>query len=100
MEEQEIKKEKTLLEKIAPFVLIVLIIVVAYFGLSKLNLGGGGLVITNSPASQSTVSLNVDIDFLNSSKFTSLKFVPDSPVFNAATGIIPSGREDPFAPVN
>lgn len=100
MEEQEIiTKEKSILEKIAPIILIILVIIVGYFGFSKLKLGGGQEVITNT-SSFSTVSADVDIEFLNSERFKALKFVPDSPVFNAATGIIPSGRDDPFAPVN
>jgi predicted RND superfamily exporter protein len=97
MEEQEITKEKSLLEKIAPFILIVLVIIIGYFGLSKFNIGGGTTV---APSSQNNVSVVVDIDFLNSATFTSLNFIPDSAVFDEATGIIPSGRDDPFAPVN
>lgn len=98
MEEQEIKKEKSFLEKMAPFILIALVVFVGYFGLSKLNLGGMVGTTVNS-SEQKTVSLEVDIDFLNSEVFKALKFIPDSPVFNPATGIIPAGREDPFAPV-
>lgn len=99
MEEQEIKKEKSILEKSAPFVLVILLIFIVYFGLSKINPASVGLTVTGDAVS-STVSLDVDVDFLNSETFNSLKFVPDSSVFDAATGIIPSGREDPFAPVN
>lgn len=98
MEEQEIKKEKSVLEKAAPFILIVLVIFIGYFGLSKINFGGNAGIITNS-STQNTVSVEVDIDFLNSEVFKALKFIPDSPVFSPATGIIPAGREDPFAPV-
>ncbi|MFA5169528.1 MAG: hypothetical protein WC386_02805 [Candidatus Paceibacterota bacterium] len=99
MEEQEIKKEKSVLEKAAPFILIVLVIFIGYFGLSKINFGGNAGTISNS-STQNNVSVEVDIDFLNSEIFKALKFIPDSSVFSPATGIIPAGREDPFAPVN
>lgn len=98
MEEQEIIKEKSLLEKIAPVILIVFVIIIGYFGLSKLNIGG--TAVTTSQSSQNNVSVTVDVDFLNSATFTSLVFIPDSSVFDEATGIVPSGRDDPFAPVN
>ena len=97
MEEQEIIKEKKPLEKIAPVILIVLVIIIGYFGLSKFNIGG---ITTTVPSSENNVSVAVDIDFLNSATFTSLVFIPDSSVFDEATGIVPSGRDDPFAPVN
>jgi len=85
----------------APFVLIVLIIFIVYFGLSKINFGGdAGTGIVSNSSTQNTVPIEVDIEFLNSATFNALKFIPDSPVFNQATGIIPAGRDDPFAPVN
>jgi len=101
MEETAIKTQKSLLEKIAPFVLVVFIIVLAYFGFTKIKLGGGsGATGTASNSSAQTASqAQVDVEFLNSDAFKNLKFIPDSPAFNPATGTIPAGREDPFAPV-
>jgi hypothetical protein len=100
MEEQVIKKEKSLLEKMAPFVLVVLLVVLAYFGLSKLKLGGSsgsGTVVDSFEENTSLVQ--VDVDFLNSDAFKNLKFIPDSSAFDPVTGTIPAGRDDPFAPV-
>jgi hypothetical protein len=98
MEEQPIKTEKSFLEKMAPFVLIALVIFLGYFGLSKIRIGGGNIVGGTANTGQTT-SVQVDVDFLNSDTFKALKFIPDSPVFNEATGLIPAGKDDPFAPV-
>ena len=76
MEETAIKPPKSLLEKIAPFVLIVFLIVLAYFGFTKIKLGGGsGAAGTASTSSVQTASqAQVDIEFLNSDAFKNLKF--------------------------
>lgn len=98
--DQEIKKEKSLLEKFAPIILIVALGFLVWFGLSKVNFGGGSVTInTGSSSTEKTTSIQIDIDFLNSEAFTSLKFIPDPAVFSPATGVIPSGKDDPFSPV-
>lgn len=99
MAENTIRIEKSFIEKMAPFVVIALLAFLAYFGLSKINIGksGGEEIILNQ--TQKT-PVAVDIDFLNLEAFKNLKFIPDSSVFDPATGEIPKGREDPFAPLN
>ncbi|MDD4531203.1 MAG: hypothetical protein PHH21_00655 [Candidatus Pacebacteria bacterium] len=96
MEEQPIKT-KSILEKAAPFILIILVIFLGYFGLSKINIGGGSIIRSNSNAQESN-QVQVDGDFLNSDTFKALRFVPDSSVFDEATGLIPAGKDNPFAP--
>lgn len=96
MEEQPVKT-KSILEKAAPFVLIVLVVVLGYFGLSKLNIGGGAIIGGSSNPEQ-TKQVQVDVDFLNSDTFKALRFIPDASVFDEATGLIPAGKDNPFAP--
>lgn len=96
MEEQPIKT-KSILEKAAPFVLIGLVIFLGYFGLSKMKIGGGSIIGSNSNSGQ-TAQVQVDIDFLNSDAFKALRFVPDPSVFDEATGVIPAGKDNPFVP--
>jgi hypothetical protein len=100
MEENTIRIEKSFIEKMAPFVLVALLAFLAYFGFTKLNLGNisGGEVILNQQIQKTPTK--VDVEFLNSEAFKNLKFIPDSSVFDPATGEIPKGREDPFAPLN
>ncbi len=100
MEETTVTAKKSFLERMAPFVLLAFIIILGYFGFTKIKFGGTS-AITGAPSNstQNTAQVQVDIDFLNSAAFTSLKFIPDPAVFNPATGIIPAGRDDPFAPV-
>lgn len=99
MEEQTITTEKSFLEKMAPFILAALLIFLVYFGFTKIKfnsktVGGGN---TNVPVVN--VQVPADVDFLDSDAFKKLKFIPDSPVFDEVKGDVPSGREDPFAPV-
>lgn len=96
MEEQTVKT-KSILEKAAPFVLIALVIALGYFGMSKLKIGGGA-IIGGSSGIEQTKQVQVDVDFLNSDTFKALKFVPDASVFDEATGLIPAGKDNPFAP--
>lgn len=98
MSENTLTIEKSFLEKIAPFVLLAMLALLGYYGFTKLNIGGtpAGTVVVNQPQK---IQANVDVAFLTSPEFMSLKFIPDSPVFDPATGTIPQGREDPFAPV-
>lgn len=84
----------------APFVLVVFVVFLGYFGLSRIKIGGGSVAGGGSSESGQTVSVQVDINFLTSDTFNSLKFIPDSSVFDEATGVIPAGKDDPFAPVN
>jgi hypothetical protein len=90
-------KSKSLLEKIAPFILIIGLIALGYFVFLKFKPS-----TENNNTEQTsiieTARVRVDTNFLTSEAFTKLKFVPDSPIFNEVTGDVPSGREDPFAP--
>lgn len=99
MEEQAIQKNKSLLEKLAPYVLIVGVIILGYFLFSKYQTpsigGSGNIQVGGSPM----VQVEVDTNFLVSNAFTALTYIPDSAVFNDATGVIPKGRDNPFAPV-
>lgn len=97
MEEQEIIKQKSFLEKMAPFVLVALLIFLGYFAFTKIK-RSSAVTQTVSPAT-SNAQIVVDIDFLNSDAFKNLKFIPDSSVFDEVKGTVPSGREDPFAPI-
>ncbi len=93
----KIEKEKALIQKLAPAVLIVLMIaavLVIYFKFFRNN--GGATNV--SVASQSGIS--VDVDFIKSDAFKSLNYVPDPSIFDEVKGTtgIPAGRDDPFAP--
>lgn len=98
MEELTNQKNKSVLKKMIPYVLIVGVIIIGYFAFLKFK-----VVSTNTSAlpvvNTGTVQIDVDTDFLTSNAFTELKFIPDSAVFNDVTGNVPKGRDDPFAPV-
>jgi hypothetical protein len=98
MEESTNKKSKSILEKIAPYILIVGVIILGYFILSKVKIAPP---VTNvlPIAENGTVQVEVDTSFLVSNVFTALKYIPDSSIFDEVIGEVPSGREDPFAPV-
>lgn len=98
MEEQNVKP-KSLLEKIAPIVLIVVVIVAGYFAYTKFAPSLGGTIGTNNIPAVSQTLTQVDIEFLKSEAFTSLKFIPESSAFDKVQGEILKGRADPFAPV-
>jgi len=98
-EQQAITKQKSFLEKTAPFVLVALLIFLAYFGLTKIKFNPKSAGGENAGVPAVNVQVPVDVDFLNSDAFKKLKFIPDSAVFNEVEGYVPSGREDPFAPV-
>ncbi|MFZ3057493.1 MAG: hypothetical protein WA092_00340 [Minisyncoccales bacterium] len=92
------KKNKSTLEKIAPYVLIVGVIILGYFGLTKINITPANTNILPINGSE-TIQVEVDTNFLASAAFTALKYIPDSSIFNEVNGEVPSGRDDPFAPV-
>jgi len=91
-------KEKSLLEKIAPVILIIGLIVFGYFLFSKFK---PSIKIANNTPSTTvqTSQIEVDTEFLMSPAFTKLKFVPDSSIFDEVTGDVPKGKADPFAPI-
>ena len=91
-------KEKSLLEKIAPVILIIGVIILGYFIFSKFKPAAqvNNAVQNNAIA---TTQVEVDIDFIMSPAFTKLRFVPDSSIFDEVTGDVPKGKADPFAPV-
>jgi hypothetical protein len=97
MEELINQKTKSPLEKIAPVVLIIGVVILGYFILSKFQTTtvstNNQLVVTP------TIQVEVDTNFLMLEAFTKLKYIPDSSVFNDVTGEVPKGRENPFAPV-
>ncbi|MFA5730063.1 MAG: hypothetical protein WC938_02490 [Candidatus Paceibacterota bacterium] len=92
------QKSKTTLEKIAPYVLIVGVIILGYFGLTKINITPAATNILPINGSE-TIQVEVDTNFLASAAFTALKYIPDSSIFDEVNGEVPSGRDDPFAPV-
>lgn len=99
MEESINQKAKSPLEKMAPYVLIVGVVILGYFILSKYQPGttvGGTTQLVNSAP---MVQVEVDTNFLMLEAFTKLKYIPDSSVFDEVTGEVPKGRENPFAPV-
>lgn len=102
MEEIKETKSKSFLEKIAPAILVGLILFGLYFGYTKLapNLSFGTQSVVSENASINQTVTQVDIEFLNSSEFTSLKYIADPVVFNKvqAGETILKGKSDPFAP--
>jgi len=88
-------KNKSLLEKIAPFVLIIGVVILGYFLFTKFKSTTGN---TTQTSTVEIVQVQVDTGFLTSDAFTKLKFIADSSVFNEVTGDVTSGKEDPFAP--
>lgn len=97
MEELINQKIKSPLEKIAPFILIIGVAVLGYFLFLKFKTTPANNAVTQT--SNTEIAVQVDTNFLMSEAFTALKYIPDSSVFNEVTGDVPSGREDPFAPV-
>lgn len=91
-------KEKSLLEKIAPVVLIIGVIILGYFLFSKFKPVAQVTTGTQN-AAIGTNQVEVDTEFLMSPAFTKLRFVPDSSIFDEVTGDVPKGKADPFAPV-
>lgn len=92
------KKSKSTLEKLAPYVLIVGVIILGYFGLTKIKITPANTNILPIDVN-GTIQVEVDTNFLASSAFTALKYIPDSSIFDEVIGEVPSGRDDPFAPV-
>ncbi len=82
-EKQEVKK-KSLLEKIAPLVLIALLIFAGFFVFNNFNLGGGEDIIIDSGNDQLLEQAKMDelIKFINSPEFNNLVYVPDPDIFN------------------
>lgn len=91
------QKPKSLLEKLAPVVLIVGAVILGYFILSKFQTNIP--VNNNQLVSTPIIQVEVDTNFLMLEAFTKLKYIPDSSVFDEVTGEVPKGRENPFAPV-
>jgi hypothetical protein len=98
MEEQNIKP-KSFLEKLVPIILIIVVIAAGYFAYTKFAPSLGGTVNTINVSTASQTLTQVDIEFLKSEAFTSLKFIPESSAFDKVQGEILKGRADPFAPV-
>jgi len=102
MEESQELKPKSFLEKLAPAVLVGVLLFGLYFGYTKLapnfNLGKALNIEKTAPVNQ--VATKVDIEFLNSQEFINLKYIADPVVFNKvqAGETILKGKTDPFAP--
>ena len=91
-------KEKSLLEKIAPVILIIGVIIFGYFLFSKFK--PAARITDNTPKNTvQTTQIEVDTEFLMSPAFTKLNFIPDSSIFDEVTGDVPKGKPDPFAPI-
>ncbi|MDD5098640.1 MAG: hypothetical protein PHD31_02925 [Candidatus Pacebacteria bacterium] len=99
MEEQYVPK-KSFLEKLAPIILIFLVIFIGYFAYTKLapNFNFGATGTSGVPVVSQTL-IQVDVGFLNSESFTNLKFISDDSSFDKVQGEILKGKSDPFAPV-
>ena len=82
-ENNEIKK-KSLLEKIAPLVLVALLIFVGFFLFNNFNLGKGEEMIIDSQSNQLMEQAKIDelIKFINSPQFNNLVHIPDPDIFN------------------
>lgn len=98
MEESINQNNKSLLEKIIPYILIIGVLALGYFAFLKFQEASKNTNVLPA-VDMGTVQINVDTEFLNSNAFTQLKFIPDSNVFDEITGDVPKGRDDPFAPV-
>jgi hypothetical protein len=96
---EDTNKSKSLLEKVAPYVLLAGLIFLSYYIFSKYQVDSTNKIPVVVSSGTPQIQVNVDTDFLTSEAFTKLKYIPDSSIFNEVTGNIPSGREDPFAPV-
>lgn len=97
MEESTNQKAKSPLEKLAPVVLIIGVVILGYFIFSKFQTNA--TVSNNQIVNTPTIQVEVDTNFLMLEAFTKLKYIPDSSIFDEVTGDVPKGREDPFAPV-
>lgn len=90
---KESKKVGSALETWIPFILLLIMIgsgifIYMFFFNEK--------IIEISSIQQ--IGIVVNVDFINSDAFTSLKYIPDEAVFNDVTGTVPSGKPNPFAP--
>jgi len=103
MEETQEVKPKSFLEKIAPAVLVGIILFGLYFAYTKLapNFNFGKALNIEKTAPVNQIVTKVDIDFLNSTEFSNLKHIADPVVFNKVQPgeTILKGKTDPFAPV-
>ncbi|MDK2949286.1 MAG: hypothetical protein PWQ56_451 [Patescibacteria group bacterium] len=81
-EKKEVKK-KSLLEKIAPLVLIALLIFVGFFLFNTFNPGEKDIIV-DSGDDQLLERAKMDelIEFINSPEFNNLVHVPDPDIFN------------------
>lgn len=92
------QKNKSRLEKAAPIILLIGVVFLGYFIFLKFRPAATVQTVGQTNTVQTT-QVQVDTDFLMSEAFTKLKYIPDSSIFDEATGDVPSGKEDPFAPV-
>ena len=99
MEENISIKSKSVLEKFAPIILLIGIVFLAYFLFTKFKSSTPAAVNNPGTTTSSNVQVFVDTDFLMSEEFTRLKYIPDSSIFNEVTGVVNSGKDDPFAPI-
>ncbi len=99
MEEITSIKNKSILEKVAPIILLVGIVFLCYFLYTKFASSKPAAVTNPGTTTSSNIQVVVDTEFLTSEEFTKLKYVPDSSIFNEVTGVVNSGKDDPFAPI-
>jgi len=97
IENEKPKSKKSFLEKIAPVVLIVLIIFAIWMFKGQFN--KNNVINNDSESGQSNEQIEIQalIDFINSESFTSLSFIPDPSIFDQVENInINIGKDNPL----
>ncbi|MDD4074044.1 MAG: hypothetical protein PHU17_00715 [Candidatus Pacebacteria bacterium] len=97
IENEKPKSKKSFLEKIAPVVLIVLIIFAIWMFKGQFN--KNNVINNDSESGQSNEQIEIQalIDFINSESFTSLSFIPDPSIFDQVENVnINIGKDNPL----
>ncbi len=86
IEQEKQTKQKSPLEKIAPLILIAFVIFAGFF-IFKTFFTDNDLNVENQINNYEIEQKKIEelINFINSEKFTGLRFIPDPPIFDPVT---------------
>jgi hypothetical protein len=88
-----VEKNSGIVEKVLSIVLVALMAAAIFYAYATFFMAAPVKVVNTQ---QSGIQAN--LDFINSSAFTSLKYIPDSSIFDEVTTInFTTGTDDPFA---
>ncbi len=86
-------KNEGLIEKVLSVVLVALMLATIFYVYTTFFKAAKNKVVNTQQS-----GIKVDVDFINSSAFTSLKYIPDSSIFDEVKTInFTTGTDDPFS---